>query len=98
MRRYAQRVDANQSEIVKAFRDADCSVEILNDLIDAAVGYGGLTMLIEIKDGDKPLKEGRQKRFHETWKGGLRIVRNLSDVKATVDTLKRWNDAIRRAA
>ena len=94
MRRYQQRVDANQPAIVAAFRAMGCSVAVLNDLVDIAIGYGGISMLCEIKDGNKPLKKGRQADFHANWTGGIRLVRSVDDVPPTVETLKRWHSAI----
>lgn len=94
MRRYQQRVDANQADVVEAFRKAGCTVAIVNDLFDLAVGYGGISMLVEVKDGNKPLKKGRQKEFHDAWTGGIRLVRGLEDVPPAVETLRRWHSAI----
>ena len=94
MRRYQQRVDQNQPAIVAALRKAGCSVAVLNDLVDLAIGYGGVTLLAEVKNGPKPLKKGRQAEFHASWTGGIRLLRSLGDVPPTVETLKRWHAAI----
>lgn len=68
---------------------------------DATIGYGGLTMLIECKDGKKsPSRRKLTKReedFHATWTGGIRIVDSLDAVLETVEVLKRWHLAIRNA-
>lgn len=97
MRRSA-RVDTNQAEIVAAFRRLGCSVLSLASLgrgaPDLAVGYGGLTMLVEVKDGARAPSERQltpaQRAFRDDWKGGVRLVQDFEDVALTVATLRRW--------
>lgn len=61
---------------------------------DGAVGYGGLTLLVEIKDGKKPRSARKltedQEKFWSTWKGGVRLIDGLQAVAETVSLLKRW--------
>lgn len=81
-----------------------CSVVSLaplgKGLPDLAVGYGGLTILVEVKDGllspSKRKLTPDEARFHETWTGGVRIVKDEKDVGATVETLRRWSDVLMR--
>jgi len=76
MRRSA-RVDDNQMEIVRAMRAVGATVRVITQgdgLPDLLVGYNGHTILMEIKDGNKPpsarkLTDNEQKFFDE-WKGG----------------------------
>jgi hypothetical protein len=60
---------------------------------DIAVGYGGVTMLVEIKDGSKSPSRQRltpaEKLFHRDWAGGVMIVRDVGDVPEVVQQLKR---------
>jgi hypothetical protein len=97
-----RRTDANQTEIIEAFRKAGCTVRSVHmvgsGFPDLVVGFGGLSMLIEVKDGSKPpsaqkLTEDEQ-TFHNTWTGGVRLVRRLEDVPPTVETLMAWHKAI----
>lgn len=98
-----RRADGNQSDIVAAFRKLGASVAhchtIGKGFPDLAVGYGGLTMLIEIKDPSRPPSKQRltedEVDFFNTWKGGVRIVKDLDDVTETINTLVRWHEAIR---
>jgi len=63
------KVDSNQSEIVKALRNAGAWVTITSQLknaFDILAGYKGKLFIVEIKDGMKPpsarrLSEGEQK-------------------------------------
>lgn len=80
--RRAGRTDANQSVIVAALRKLGCSVAITsgagNGLPDLLVGWRGVTVLMEIKDGakrecDRPLTEA-EAHFLATWKGGPAVV------------------------
>jgi hypothetical protein len=101
VRRYGK-TDANHSEIVAAFRKLGCSVLSLAPLgrgaPDLAVGYGGITALVEVKDGGKPRSAQKltpdQREFWDTWKGGVRLVNGLDAVVETVELLKRWRDRL----
>ena len=92
--RYANRIDANQNKIVDALRKAGAYVRIISQgdgIPDLLVGYNGLTILMEVKDGDKvpsarKLTEAEQKFFDE-WDGGLLVV--VNSVQEALDTLKR---------
>jgi len=87
--RRAAKVDANQPEIVKAFRSLGWYVLIISQLkncCDIIVSKGGRTVAVEIKDGAKPpsqqkLSEGELK-FRNEWKGEYALIKSVSDVKA----------------
>lgn len=101
--RRAARVDANQPEIVAALRNLGCSVLDMSRLgggaPDIAVGYGGLTILAEIKDGKKPPSERKltkaQVEWRQTWTGGVRLIQGVEDALETANTLRRWAVALR---
>ena len=96
--RRAARTDANHKEVADAFRKLGCSFLSLaalgNGAPDAAIGYGGLTVLVEIKDGAKPKSAQKltpdQKVFWDSWKGGVRLVNDMNAVAETVQLLKAW--------
>lgn len=102
MTRRAARVDANLSSIVADFRHLGCSVNVRNDdMADLDVGYGGLSMIVEVKDGRKPpsarkLTENQVKR-RKTWTGGIYLVQCPDDVLVAVKTLRRWHAAIKNS-
>ena len=81
--RYANRIDANQNQIVDAMRKAGAVVRIISQgdgIPDLLVGYKGYTILMEVKDGDKvpsarKLTEAEQK-FFDDWRGGMLAVVN----------------------
>lgn len=95
----ARRTDANLTEIADAFRALGCSVDHTNDLWDLTIGYGGLTMLIEVKDGRKvPSARKLTKRaasFKASWKGGYRIVESVDQVSEVVSVLRQITAALR---
>lgn len=97
-RRYLCKADANQPEIVKAIRAMGGTVLHMHTLgkgaPDIAVGYGGITMFAEIKDGDKKLTPDKQE-FHNTWTGGVYLIRNTHDAERMVHTLMAWSIALR---
>lgn len=92
--RYAARVDANLSDIVDAFRAllGKDSVHVTNRDWDVTIQYAGMTMLIEVKDGDKKPSARRltqaQKKLH--CKLMIRIVKNVDEAQQAVKTLRTW--------
>lgn len=81
--RRAAKVDANQEQVVSALRAVGASVQTLaavgKGVPDLLVGYQGKTLLLEVKDGNKPPSERRltedQLKWHGAWRGGpLAIV------------------------
>jgi hypothetical protein len=87
MRRIA-RIDANQPDIVGAFRRLGFTVAVTSAVgsgfPDLVVGRRGYNLLIEIKDGSKPPSERRltpaQDDFHRDWRGTIHIVESVGDV------------------
>jgi len=83
--RRAAKVDANQTEIVKALRSVGASVQSLastgKGCPDLLVGFRGVNWLLEIKDGQK-VKSARkltddQVVWHQTWRGKVYIVESV---------------------
>jgi hypothetical protein len=85
--RRAARVDDNQPAIVAEFRKLGWSVLIISQLkkcCDIFVAKGGVTIAVEIKDGDKPpsarkLSEGEQD-FRDNWLGRWELIESINDV------------------
>ena len=90
--RRAQKTDANQAQIVEAFRKAGASVEFIGEPVDLVVGYLGINILIEVKDGKKiPSKQRltkKQAEFFEQWKGVVYIVRSVDDALQIIKSLQ----------
>ena len=76
--RRAAKVDANQEQVVQALRAIGATVQSLagvgKGVPDLLVGYQGKTLLLEVKDGNKPPSERRltedQLAWHGAWRGG----------------------------
>lgn len=93
--RKAAAVDANQSQVVEAFRKLGCLVYPTHQLgrgfPDIAVKCGDRLVLVEIKDGSKPPSARKltdaERIFHDAWAGVVEIVETLDDVTALVG---RW--------
>jgi hypothetical protein len=92
MRRAARR-DANERRVIDALRACGAYVKQINDegLADLLVFYRGHTLILEVKDGDKPpsaraLTPAEQK-FHNEWPGQNLFIVN-SEHEA-LDILKR---------
>jgi hypothetical protein len=85
--RRAAKVDVNQPEIVAAFRKLGWSVLIISQLkkcCDIIVAKCGVTIAVEIKDGDKPpsarkLSKGEQ-GFKDNWLGRWELIESINDV------------------
>ena len=75
--RRAAKVDRNQSEIVEALRKFGASVQSLaavgDGVPDLLVGWRGMNLLIEVKDGSKPPSVRKltpdQEAWHDAWAG-----------------------------
>lgn len=82
------RVDSNQPEIVKAFRELGWSVlhthTIGSGAPDIIVAKNGFTACIEIKDGAKPPSQHKltpdEIKFSSTWQGVYCIIKSIDDV------------------
>lgn len=93
----AGRIDANQPEIVAAFRRLGCTVAITSNVRDGfpdiVVGFRGINLLVEIKDGSKIPSARKltpdEQKFHDNWKGGAVIVESVDDVVALINGLER---------
>ena len=91
--RRASRRDANERRVIDALRACGAYVKQINDegLADLLVFYRGHTLILEVKDGDKPpsaraLTPAEQK-FHDEWPGqNLYIVNSEHEA---LDILKR---------
>jgi Holliday junction resolvase len=76
--RRAAKVDANQQKIVEILRAAGATVQSLaaigHGCPDLLVGWGGKTLLMEIKDGNKVPSAQKlnddQIKWHGAWMGG----------------------------
>ena len=96
--RYARRVDANLSEVAGAFRAMGCVVHITNADWDMTIQYGGITMLIEVKDGKKVASKRKLTKLQERLHASMcvRVVKDLSEVEGCVKTLRQWAQFIQR--
>lgn len=91
-RRYAFKVDDNQSEIVKALREAGATVTPTHGagdgFPDLAVGFRGQNYLLEIKDGKKPPSRQKltpdQERWHATWQGQKAVCKDVSEALSAI--------------
>lgn len=100
---YRCKVDDNQPEIVKFIRSMGATVQHLHTIgkgcPDIAIGYAGLTMLAELKDGSKPVSAQKltadEQKWHDDWKGGVYLIRNVKDAANAVSTLRKWGDILR---
>lgn len=92
--RRANRIDANQNEIVDALRGAGAIVRVISQgdgIPDLLVAFKGYTILMEVKDGDKvpsarKLTEAEQQFFDE-WTGGMLVI--VNSVKEALEMLNR---------
>lgn len=90
--RRAARVDDNQAAIVEALRAAGCSVLSIASIgagaPDLAVGRGGKTYFLEVKDGGKPPSARRltadELKFHGSWVGHITVVKSVAEALAAV--------------
>lgn len=105
--RRAARTDANQSEIVKRFRQWGASVQPLHQVGDGCpdllVGLCGVNLVVEVKDGDKPPSARTltpdQEKWWKGWRGTSDLVNDVDEVDRLCERVrqyhaKRYVDAI----
>lgn len=89
MRRIAK-VDANQTAIVASLRACGATVQHLHQVgggcPDIAVGFRGLNLFFEIKDGSQPPSRrtltADETEWHAGWKGQVQVVESCEDAIA----------------
>jgi hypothetical protein len=91
--RRAARVDENQGLIVKALRSCGATVRIISQgdgIPDLLVGYRGHTILMEVKDGNKPPSARQlttaEQIFFDQWTGGKLFI--VNSVEEALEVLK----------
>lgn len=91
-----KRVDANQSAIVGALRDVGASVQHLHEVgsgcPDLLVGFRGINVLLECKDGKKaPSAQAltrHERGWHLHWNGQVAVVRSVDDALKAIGVLE----------
>lgn len=90
-----KRIDNNHVEIVKGLRAVGATVRstaaVGQGFPDLAVGYRGLTWLLEIKDGEKSPSRRTltpaETTFHNEWRGAAAVVTSLDDALRAIGAL-----------
>lgn len=90
--RRAARTDANHAAIVKRLRAIGATVQDLSKVGDGcpdlAVGYHGVNLFIEIKDGTKKPSARKlttdQVTWHESWRGQCAVVESADEAERIV--------------
>lgn len=93
------RVDDNQKAIVRFLREKNVTVSITSatgrGFPDLVCGYKGKNILLEIKDGNKPLSSQaltpEQRLWHYEWKGQVAVIN--SPEMAWEEIQKRTKDS-----
>lgn len=88
------RLDGNHGDVMKALlasgMKAVSTAAVGSGFPDICVGFRGLTVMLEVKDGSKPPSArtltADERNFHETWPGHIAIVGSPEEaVCAVVD-------------
>lgn len=96
--RYRPSKDRNHNDVVARFEQWGATVfetpEVGAGFTDLVVGLCGITLLVEVKDGERPPSERKlrdtQQKFADTWKGGpVLTVETLADVDRISSTIRR---------
>ena len=91
------RIDANQNAVVAYLRELGMSVCILSPMgkgiPDLLVGWRGLNVLLELKDGTKPPSAqgltADERDWHAKWAGQLHTVNSAEDAARVV--IAEWD-------
>jgi len=83
---YARRVDSNQADIVRAFKDMGCSVfdssRMAGGFPDLVIGINKITCLVEIKSSAVARYTSAQEAFMLNWHGST--VARIDSVDAAI--------------
>lgn len=90
--RRAAKVDANHAAIVRRFREIGATVQDLSAVgkgcPDLLVGYHGVNVLVEIKDGEKVPSARKltadQVTWHAKWSGQVDVCSSVEDAQNLV--------------
>lgn len=82
------RRDLNEGEIFDAFRKMGLDVEATDKPLDALVGFGGRTYLVEIKNGPEAPLTDAQVEFFGKWRGHAAIIRSVDEALAFAAAVK----------
>ena len=101
--RRAANLDSNHRAIVLALQAIGATVQSLASMgggvPDLLVGYHGLNVLLEVKDGDKPPSAreltGAELEFHRTWGGQVALAYTPEQAQMVVIEHCCGEDAIR---
>lgn len=96
------RTDGNHAEIVAALKQIGASVLDIHDIgggaPDLLIGYRGMNLLLEVKDGDKPPSHRKltpdERDFFDEWRGLIYVVYNPVDAVTLVDKMTQSDDGI----
>ncbi len=89
----AAKIDRNQPEIVQALRKCGAMVQSMaaigSGCPDLLVGYQGKTVILEVKDGQRPPSERQltpdQIEWHVNWRGGpCMVVGSVGEALAAI--------------
>ena len=91
-RHSGSRIDANQPEIVDELRGLGCTVTSLASVgrgcPDLLIGIGGINLLAEVKDGNKPPSKRKltddEWEWHADWRGQVCVVESREDARRLV--------------
>lgn len=94
---YAKRVDVNQSQIIKIFREGGCSVfpthTVAGGFPDLVVGKNGKTHLVEIKSSRTAKFTPAQDLFILNWKGSR--VKRINGPEDAAALLSELDESVR---
>ena len=96
------KIDANQTAVVQALRATGMTVWITsqmgNGAPDMVVGWRGLNIMLEIKDGDNVPSAQKltvaEQNFSDTWAGQICIANSAEGaVLAVIEHWRKWGRA-----
>lgn len=84
MRRFANKIDGNQRDIVSALRRVSVQplTRVGDGVPDLLVGVAGRNLLVEVKRGATAALTQKQERWHAAWRGQRAVVVTVDEVLA----------------
>ena len=97
VRHYSAKVDENQPDIVKVFRDAGATVGLIHragsGVPDLIVGYRGFDVQVEVKMPAKLKLTPKEAEYHDSWKGHkVAVISSDSEARGLLENINIYAD------
>lgn len=94
MKRYADKPDTNQPEIVEALRAVGAKAYIIGKPLDLLIAFRGVFYIIEVKSPGEKLSVSQQRTVLEMWDAGcmVNVVYDVDEALKAIGAIENENN------